>query len=560
MAVNDGPVAVAENVSTPEDTAVSGLVTAQDVDNLTSELVFKEGIGPVNGNLTVDANGAYTYTPNQNYNGLDVFTVVVRDPLGETHEITIAVNVVPVNDLPVTISNPEISVQDGETIQIDVTGLFADVDGDTLNITAQDLPDWLTLNLVTGELSGIVPFDASQNSPIEITVSAEDRDGIKTDAKITIDSENSAPEISTTISDQTSSVFDVVNIQLSENFVDGGFDRDQLRYFATGLPDGLEIDEKTGVISGVISAGAAANKVYDVTVVADDGQGGTTQQSFKYNISTDFGSQKPDVNDDLVQDTARRGTEFDGSDNLLENEDPIVTAATEEISGLRTIKSLSGVNGIVLDAIRRISSLREAISPGGSINPVTEQVLAIERLLADSASSTYETSLGEDWDVEGLTGYSLKFNVSGEAENAEGQNDGSKLIIETYVRKRILYIDVNNSLDPETDGRVTKYSVNMANGTPLPDWIRVAKDGFIIVERPADVRNLELTIAAELDSGNVISRSVAIDSSTGEIQPLKVNAEEKSSAPFSDQLRTIIRDESSSSDNLRSSLNNRNSK
>ena len=59
-------------VSTFEDTPVSGLVSALDVDDLAANLVFKGGIAPSYGSLTVASNGAYTYTPYSNYNGLDV--------------------------------------------------------------------------------------------------------------------------------------------------------------------------------------------------------------------------------------------------------------------------------------------------------------------------------------------------------------------------------------------------------------------------------------------------------------------------------------------------------
>ena len=70
---------------------------------------------------------------------------------------------------------------------------------------------------------------------------------------------------------------------------------------------------------------------------------------------------------------------------------------------------------------------------------------------------------------------------------------------------------------------VKRYHVDMADGSERPDWIRMVRDGFIIVERPANLWDLSLTIGAELEDGSVISRGVLIDGPTGEVQPLEQN-------------------------------------
>ena len=67
---------------------------------------------------------------------------------------------------------------------------------------------------------------------------------------------------------QTSIEGDTVALQIVASDPDG----DALGYAATGLPADLAIDADTGLISGTIAAGAAANSPYDVTVsVTDDG-------------------------------------------------------------------------------------------------------------------------------------------------------------------------------------------------------------------------------------------------------------------------------------------------
>ncbi|MEZ8482848.1 tandem-95 repeat protein, partial [Vibrio splendidus] len=96
--INDSPVGEDVSVTTDEDTPVSGSLTATDADN--DQLTFSKGTEPLNGSVVVDENGNWTYTPDENYNGSDSFTVVVDDGQGGTDTITVDVGVADVNDAP----------------------------------------------------------------------------------------------------------------------------------------------------------------------------------------------------------------------------------------------------------------------------------------------------------------------------------------------------------------------------------------------------------------------------------------------------------------------------
>ncbi|QDQ26773.1 Ig-like domain-containing protein [Chitinimonas arctica] len=103
--VNDAPVFVDGNnnplgndisVSTPEDTPVSGTLTATDADG--DSLSFSKASDPANGAVTVNADGSWTYTPAANYNGPDSFSVIVSDGNGGSDTLIVNIGVTPVAD------------------------------------------------------------------------------------------------------------------------------------------------------------------------------------------------------------------------------------------------------------------------------------------------------------------------------------------------------------------------------------------------------------------------------------------------------------------------------
>jgi VCBS repeat-containing protein len=98
-AVNDAPSSTAVSISTNEDNAKTGILTATDVDS--STLTYSKIANPTNGTVTVSSNGAYTYTPNANFNGTDSFTFKANDGAIESAVATVSITVVAVNDVPI---------------------------------------------------------------------------------------------------------------------------------------------------------------------------------------------------------------------------------------------------------------------------------------------------------------------------------------------------------------------------------------------------------------------------------------------------------------------------
>ena len=155
-AVNDAPVAVDDSYSTTEDTALTiaapgvlGNDTDADGDALTAVL----GTGPANGALTLNTSGAFTYTPNADFNGSDSFTYFANDgTVNSATAATVTITVNAVNDVPVAVDDAYATDED-TALTIAAPGVLGndtDVDGDAL-----------TAVLNTGPANGVLTLNAN---------------------------------------------------------------------------------------------------------------------------------------------------------------------------------------------------------------------------------------------------------------------------------------------------------------------------------------------------------------------------------------------------------------
>ncbi|MFV3305314.1 retention module-containing protein, partial [Pseudomonas sp. NY15181] len=130
---NHDPRGQDASIRTEEDTPVSGRLRASDPDG--NPLRFDLGDAPRNGTVVVNADGTYTYTPGQNFNGNDSFTVVVNDGQGGRDTITVTVGVNPVNDAPVAANDGPVAVTEDTPATGNVLTNDHDIDGDALTVT-----------------------------------------------------------------------------------------------------------------------------------------------------------------------------------------------------------------------------------------------------------------------------------------------------------------------------------------------------------------------------------------------------------------------------------------
>ncbi|MGB2741027.1 MAG: tandem-95 repeat protein [Cognaticolwellia sp.] len=150
-AVNDTPVPSADNYSTNEDITLTKLVG--DVDQLLSNDNDVDGdsltvnttpiSNVINGSLTLNSNGSFSYVPNNNYNGSDSFIYEVRDGNGGIAQGNVTLTINAVSDVPVAIAD-SYSVDEEDTLTIlvgDANNLLRnDSDGDNDSLTVNTTP------------------------------------------------------------------------------------------------------------------------------------------------------------------------------------------------------------------------------------------------------------------------------------------------------------------------------------------------------------------------------------------------------------------------------------
>ncbi|HEY8360455.1 MAG TPA: tandem-95 repeat protein, partial [Ramlibacter sp.] len=115
--VNDAAVftGTTSGSTTEDGAAITGTLTATDVDGMATPAYTVTGLAG-HGTATINAAGAWTYTPAADYNGPDSFTVTVTDNAGNTTTQVISLTVTAVAD----IANDTVTVAEDGTVTTSV--------------------------------------------------------------------------------------------------------------------------------------------------------------------------------------------------------------------------------------------------------------------------------------------------------------------------------------------------------------------------------------------------------------------------------------------------------
>ncbi|HIF9248780.1 TPA: tandem-95 repeat protein, partial [Photobacterium damselae] len=307
--VNDAPIGDDVSAETQEETAVTGQLTATDVDG--DNLTFKPGTNPENGQVTVNADGSWEYVPNTDFNGEDSFTVVVDDGNGGTDTITVTVNVTPVNDAPV---GEDVTAETQEETAVTGQLTATDVDGDNLTFKPGTNPENGSVTVNPDGSWEYVP-NTDFNGEDSFTVVVDDGNGGTDTITVTVNVTpvNDAPvgvDVTTETQEETA-----VTGQLTATDVDG---------------DNLTFKPGTNPENGSVTVNPDGSWEYvpnpdfngedSFTVVVDDGNGGTDTITVTVNVTpVNDAPIGEDVTAETPEDTAVTGqltaTDVDG-DNL----------------------------------------------------------------------------------------------------------------------------------------------------------------------------------------------------------------------------------------------------
>ncbi|HIF9106046.1 TPA: Ig-like domain-containing protein, partial [Photobacterium damselae] len=307
--VNDAPVGEDVSAETQEETAVTGQLTATDVDG--DNLTFKPGTNPENGSVTINFDGSWEYVPNTDFNGEDSFTVVVDDGNGGTDTITVTVNVIPVNDAPV---GEDVSAETQEETAVTGQLTATDVDDDNLTFKPGSNPENGSVTVNPDGSWEYVP-NPDFNGEDSFTVVVDDGNGGSDTITVTVNVTpiNDAPvgeDVSAETQEETA-----VTGQLTATDADG---------------DNLTFKPGTNPENGQVTVNADGSWEYvpntdfngedSFTVVVDDGNGGTDTITVTVNVTpVNDAPVGEDVSAETQEETAVTGqltaTDADG-DNL----------------------------------------------------------------------------------------------------------------------------------------------------------------------------------------------------------------------------------------------------
>ncbi len=194
-AVNDAPTATDGALTTAEDTPAGGTLTGADIDS--GSLTYSVVSQATHGNVVITnaATGAYTYTPDLNYNGPDSFTFKVSDGSLDSNTATVNITVTAVNDAPVATDATFSLLENSVATTVVGTVAASDVDtGDTRTfaITSGNTGGTFTINPTTGQITvannALLNFET--NPVFNLVVTVTDAGTLTDTASVTVNLTN----------------------------------------------------------------------------------------------------------------------------------------------------------------------------------------------------------------------------------------------------------------------------------------------------------------------------------------------------------------------------------
>lgn len=570
---NIAPVASDDSAIIDEDNGLSGgnVITdapgadvdgAPDSDDLhISQVDGQNGnvgipvIGTTGGLFTINTDGSYSFDPDNGFETLAVgesrdtaITYQVSDGEGGFDTATLTVTVTGVNDGPVIIdpqvpitnpnSPPPVADKDQlvplisgfDTLVItpvDLSIYFHDVDRDGLTYSFANpaqMEDWISLDPVTGEISGTPPADASVGGPggdgqYPLTITATDVHGATIELPITIGIENLDIQAVSPIPVQEKTVGESTSIKLDGFFRDP--DGDRLTYSAEGLPTGLALDPDTGLLSGTLAPTAFIDAPdglghYNVIIFATDDQGSILALQFEYQVNelAFVGDDGPDAPDRPV------GDQFN-PDNLgkISQPTPLIIAQTvNQIEPLGLHVGLTDFDHPITQMLQQIRSLGADTALDAQSHPIDVVVAWINKTNQQLAGSD-----GYEW-------LDQSYRTTYQGGDAAFNAGADQLNFETVLSDDLVMLSIAGpNFDPQS------WSLTQTGTRNLPGFVQNVDGQAVIILKPADRQSVTLNL--QRVDGESQAITIRLDLNSGQL--VIENKERISQAStFSEQLLT----------------------
>ncbi|QDG52671.1 tandem-95 repeat protein [Persicimonas caeni] len=270
---NNDPVTTDDTLTLDEDTTQTIDVAANDTDADGDSLTVSIVTGPTNGTASVVSN-QIEYTPDANFNGSDSLTYQVADGNGGTATGTLSITVDPVNDAPTANAGADLTVNEGDVVNLNGAN-SSDIDtGDSIASYAWTLdtkPTNSTATL-TDAATATPSFTADVAGDYVLTLTVTDQNAATATDTVTVTAQavNTAPvanDDTLTLDEDTTALADVLS-----NDTDADNDTLSISAITAGPTNGT-----ASIVSGQIeySPDADFNGSDSLTYEISDGNSGT---------------------------------------------------------------------------------------------------------------------------------------------------------------------------------------------------------------------------------------------------------------------------------------------
>lgn len=284
--VNDAPVAVNDNYltfgDTPITTTLANGVLFNDSDPEADALSVNTTpvTGPASGNVTLNSDGTFTYTPNSGFTGTDSFVYQVSDSKGGFATATAEIKVSPLVEGPLQANNDAQSTGEEVTVNIDVT------DNDNLptvgsySITGTTQPANGSVTVLSNGTIDYTP-DADFFGTDTFDYTLTDASGRVSTATVTVTVDNvqdpptASPNSASTPEDTTKTAIDILGN-------DSDPDGDMLTVTSASAPNGTVQINTDGTIDYTPNADFTGADT--VTYTISDGHGNTATSTVLINV------------------------------------------------------------------------------------------------------------------------------------------------------------------------------------------------------------------------------------------------------------------------------------